>query len=380
MTAAHDAVRDHWDLFCRVVDNFGDIGIAWRLARQLNADGRRCVRLIVDGLASFAVIEPRVDRHRSMQTIDGLVVVGWDAIDETIVADVVIEVLGCGLPARYLDAMACRADRKPAWIDFEHLSAERWVDDFHGLPSPHPSLPLVKYFFYPGFGPRTGGLLLEPGLARRRDAFVEAPAEVAALWRRLGVDAPRPGERRLSLFVYDHAPADALAAALSRRVDERWSVVVPRQGTTAASLGDRRVPFLAIPFVDQDEYDRLLWACDVAFVRGEDSFVRAQAAGRPLVWQIYRQADRVHLAKLAAFEDRYEEGLAPVVRGAQRRLWSAWNDEPADLAAALDDWLDALPALRSHAEAWRSRLAAQPPAVERLVAFVAALRPRGLLD
>ena len=30
-------MRVTWDIFCSVVDNFGDIGVTWRLARQLVA-------------------------------------------------------------------------------------------------------------------------------------------------------------------------------------------------------------------------------------------------------------------------------------------------------------------------------------------------------
>ena len=44
-------------------------------------------------------------------------------------------------------------------------------------------------------------------------------------------------------------------------------------------------------------------------VRGEDSFVRAQWAALPFVWQAYPQADAAHLTKVAAFLDRYCIGL-----------------------------------------------------------------------
>ena len=30
-----------WDLFCRVIDNHGDLGVCWRLARDLAARGER---------------------------------------------------------------------------------------------------------------------------------------------------------------------------------------------------------------------------------------------------------------------------------------------------------------------------------------------------
>lgn len=368
-------MRDRWDLFCRVVDNYGDIGIAWRLARQLRDHAGLDVRLVVDRLDVFARIEARIDPDREVQVVDGIAVAAWSSIaqrgDEVDVAAVVVEVLGCGLPDAYLDAMVrCAAQRLPVWIDFEHLSAEPWVTGFHGLPSPHPTLPLIKHFFYPGFGGGTGGLWIEPGLDTRRRAFLASPDAVAALWRRLGVPPPEPGESRAALFAYPGAPLPALLQALAD--DGRWSVLVP--GAAAArAVGTARM--LPVPFVDQDDFDRLLWICDVDFVRGEDSFVRAQAAVRPFVWQIYRQAEDAHLTKLQAFETLYEAGLPTWAAQAQQRMWRAWNDRPDDLPGAARAWLAALPALRAHADAWRERVTAVSPLVERLVAFVEEREP-----
>ena len=367
MTRSTDG-RERWDVFCRVVDNYGDIGIAWRLARQLALDGRREVRVIVDRVDVFARIEPTVANGRVSK---GVAITAWSVCEreDGPVAAVVVELLGCGLPPRYLDAMVRTAASTPVvWIDFEHLSAEAWVPGFHGLPSPHAVLPLTKHFFYPGFGPRTGGLLVEPGIDERRVAFLASGEAVAAFWTRLGLAPPNADERRLALFAYPDAPVDALVRSLGAG----WTALVPG-GTTDATTR-------AIPFVDQDDFDRLLWLCDVNFVRGEDSFVRAQVAGKPFVWQIYRQADAVHLGKLAAFEALYEADLPTDAADAQRAMWAAWNDRHDDLPAAIDGWLAALPALRDHAERWRADLVAAPPLVDRLLAFVDGLRPSGLVN
>ena len=32
----------HWDMFCRVIDNYGDIGVCWRLAADLARAARAC--------------------------------------------------------------------------------------------------------------------------------------------------------------------------------------------------------------------------------------------------------------------------------------------------------------------------------------------------
>jgi uncharacterized repeat protein (TIGR03837 family) len=376
------ATPERWDLFCRVVDNFGDIGIAWRLARQLARSGEREIHLVVDRLDVFARIEARIDPARDLQIVDGITVIAWSSVEDAArdIAAVVVEVLGCGLPAGYVDAMV-RAARAAVWIDFEHLSAEAWVREFHGLPSPHPTLPLTKHFFYPGFDDATGGLLVEPGIARDRRVFLDSPAAIAALWQRLDVPALREGETRIALFAYPDAPFAALIDALSQ-ASGAWSVLVP-EGLPIPARGS--VTVHAIPFVDQDTFDRLLWACDANFVRGEDSFVRAQIAGRPFVWQVYRQSDAVHLTKLRAFETLYEAGLPATAAAAQRRLWTAWNERHDDMPEAVRDWVSQLPALRVHAAAWRQRLVEQSPLVDRLLAFVASRKsiprgPHGLLD
>ena len=62
----------------------------------------------------------------------------------------------------------------------------------------------------------------------------------------------------------------------------------------------------------------MLWACDALIIRGEDSFVRAQLAGKPFLWTIYPQEEDTHIVKLNAFLDRmaveYGEDAAPVWR------------------------------------------------------------------
>ena len=127
-----------------------------------------------------------------------------------------------------------------------------------------------------------------------------------------------------------------------------------------------------IPFLTQDDYDRLLWACDVNFVRGEDSFVRAQWAARPLVWHIYKQAEDAHRLKLAAFLARYRAGLAPDAAAAMERLWRAWNDD-SDVSTLWGAFDAAHEPLRMHAKAWATMLAKQSDLVSELVDFVAGL-------
>ena len=130
------------DIFCTVVDNFGDIGVSWRLARQLANEHGMAVRLWVDDLTSFARLCPQVDVMLDTQYQQAVEVRRWPAEFPPVEsAALVIEAFACRLPQRYEAAMAARVD-KPVWINLEYLTAEDWVEGCHRLPSPHPTLPL----------------------------------------------------------------------------------------------------------------------------------------------------------------------------------------------------------------------------------------------
>jgi uncharacterized repeat protein (TIGR03837 family) len=340
----------HWDIFCRVIDNFGDIGVSWRLARQLVAEHGVQVRLWVDQIASLHALCPSVNISALQQTVEGVAV--FQAAYEVpyaqpadVVTDVVVEAFGCGLPQAYIDAMTARKT-KPLWIILEYLSAEPWVREHHGLPSPHPQLDWPRYFFFPGFTAGTGGVLREAALLSCRDAF-DAQGELArrAFWSRLRFDDVPHDAITVSLFAYAHAPYAALLDACAQG-PSRVVLAIPggplATGVRSylqcgearcANRGNLEVRF--VPFVPQAEYDELLWACDINFVRGEDSFVRAQWAGRPFVWHIYPQAESAHRVKLDAFLNVFVENAA----GAQavRELWHAWNGV-ADAPPVAEAW------------------------------------------
>ena len=198
-----------WDIFCTVIDNYGDIGVCWRLARQLVAEHGMAVRLWVDDLHRLAPLHPEIDTRLECQQACGVEIRQWEQ-DFPIVepADVVIEGFGCTLPMVYEHAMASRA-KPPVWINLEYLSAEAWVESCHLLPSPHPYLKLTKYFFFPGFTEGTGSLLREAGLLEAREAF---HATAGAFRATLGLPPANPNELLVSLFSYDTAPIRELLA------------------------------------------------------------------------------------------------------------------------------------------------------------------------
>lgn len=368
-----------WDVFCRVVDNYGDIGVCWRLARQLVAEHRLRVCLWVDDLAAFRRICPEVDPALDHQVCRGVTVRRWtDAFPAVEPADVVVEAFACTLPESYLRAMATR-QAKPRWINLEYLSAEQWVEECHGLASPSPRLPLTKHFFFPGFTEKTGGVLLEHDLESRRQAFVQDEGERAAFWQQLGLPFPAGGEIRISLFCYRQGRVEALFA-LWQEQGERTTCLVP-EGIAGQAIGAffgqpraesgrvfhrGNLEVRILPFLEQDEYDRLLWACDCNFVRGEDSFVRAQWARQPMVWQPYAQEEGVHLHKLEAFLDRYCDGLDGQAAQAVKSLWRAWSLGEG-VAEAWPAFRVQWGELKRHAVHWAERLTGAGDLAHKLV-------------
>ncbi|HAF55386.1 MAG TPA: elongation factor P maturation arginine rhamnosyltransferase EarP, partial [Thauera sp.] len=176
--------RPKWEIFCQVVDNFGDIGVCWRLARDLARRDAAGVRLWVDDWAVLTRICPAAAGMdpASGGTLDGVSLRHWTpAFAASVPGEIVIEAFACELPAAQLEAMAAMAVA-PVWINLEYLSAEDWVAGCHGLASPHPRLPLTKHFFFPGFDENTGGLLREADLLARRDRFLAQPQGLSA-WR-----------------------------------------------------------------------------------------------------------------------------------------------------------------------------------------------------
>jgi uncharacterized repeat protein (TIGR03837 family) len=343
-----------WDIFCRVIDNHGDIGVCWRLAADLGGRGEQ-VRLWTDDASALGWMAP--------QGAAGVQVRPWTGSTAAEPGDVVVEAFGCQLEDAFQAALARRTretGRQPAWINLEYLSAEAWVESCHRLPSPvlaGPAKGLLKHFFYPGFTAATGGLLREPALLSRQAAF-----DRGAWLRAQGLAFQ--GERLVSLFCYEPPGLAALLAELARcAAPTRLLVTAGRAASAVQQLLDAGLDpgLLAIdwlPLLPQVAYDELLWSCDFNFVRGEDSLVRALWAGKPFAWNIYPQDDSVHLQKLDAFLDWMD--APPTLRA----LHAAWNGAGRDWPGlSIADWIAPV----CHA---RDRAAALPDLASSLMQFV----------
>jgi len=363
----------HWDIFCKVIDNYGDVGVCWRLAADLAAR-RQKVRLWCDDLSALTWLAP----GSVHQGVPGVEVVAWTkAPTPTPPGDVVIEAFGCDPPADFVHRMAQRVS-PPVWINLEYLSAEAWVERCHGLPSPQSSGPgagLTKWFFYPGFTEATGGLLREPDLMDRRASFDRMA------WLRSRGLSLQAGERLVVLFCYANPALPALLQMLGDQPTLLALTPGPAQEQVHRLALPRRVRSIDLPWLSQAEFDHLLWSADLNLIRGEDSLVRAIWAGRPFLWQLYPQSDGAHGVKSAAFLDKLLSGSGEQAAGSWpwaaklRLLWNVWNGLQTQRKAT-EPTLEELswPELETWtlaAEQLRTKLLRQPDLSSQLIQFVA---------
>lgn len=341
------------DIFCEVVDNFGDAGVCWRMARILNKEQNWRIRLFCSDLNTLAKIATKIDPSLPEQTVDGILVLPWDAAQEANPSQIVLETFGCKIPDSFENRIALTKPA-PLWINVEYLSAEAWVKDWHTLPSPHPRLPVTKYYFYPGFMKGTGGVLFEKDYLYKETEFTIHRKELLD-----SIGANPDSEFNLFLFCYPGPWLELLAQAL--RKDQRSVQILAAPGKAREDLkkhlqgNEQFLHFVDLPYVDQKEFDQWLWISDSLIVRGEESFVRAQLSAKPFIWNIYPIQTGEHLEKLSAFADCRTPYL-----GELSELWKAvniaWNTGDSAFIALWPQWRNSQQELAKSALLWRKHL------------------------
>ena len=336
-----------------------------RLATDLASRGER-VRLWLDDTSALLWMAPEPHPHIEVRT--------WQHrlnIQNLPPSQILVEAFGCDIDPEFVAAYVGwvrAADQKPIWINLEYLSAETFVERCHGLPSPVMSGPgkgMTKSFFYPGFTSKMGGLLKEPALNERLAHFDRTQWLHA---HGIGVGT----ELLVSLFCYEPPALDALLEQWATTDTPTRLLVTAGRATQAVQaaiknknaskplwnvLGQLSISYL--PLLSQPDFDHLLWACDLNFVRGEDSLVRAIWANKPFVWQIYPQDDEAHAPKLEAFL-----ALLPP-NDAWRDFHRVWNGLSQAPLPAID-----LPLWQAAASAFRTRQVKQIDLVSQLLGFV----------
>ena len=296
-------------ILCKVVDNFGDIGFVYRLARALSEeDDSLKLRLIVSDLPSFAALAPEVDASKSEQIYQGWQIYDWNAAEEckraftTNPPSIILECFQCGRPDWLEDILF---DKDAAGdivqiVNIDYLTAEDYADDFHLLKSGTRSPRVKKINFMPGFTDKTAGLILDRDFVKARKEAVKDKCEDS-------------GQKPFTLVFFSYErDCSPLVKALDAFQKQRKQPV-----HLLLAAGKSHAPFMkaweeggkpfaveSLPFLPQQEWDALLCQSDWNFVRGEDSLSRACLTGVPFVWQAYIQEEDYHLVKLAALNER----------------------------------------------------------------------------
>lgn len=373
----------HWDIFCRIVDNFGDIGICWRLSQQLVREHHQQVRLFIDNLAIASKIIPNLNTELTSQIINSIEICTWPKANENIKpAEVALETFSCELPTTYLEAMQAST----LWINLEYLSAEPWVADFHARGSNNTKV--TRHFFFPGFTDATGGLIRETDVFQTNNELANSqPRQWDFLQNH---NLKHDDALKVSLFSYFHAPIPSLLNAMAesnQRIDcyVPFSSIVPKVAEyfgvnssqlnsiqTGEKFSQKNLNVTILPFLSQSDYDKLLAICDINFVRGEDSWIRAIWAANPFIWQPYLQTENTHFTKLNAFLDLFYSSCDETAKHSVYEVHTAWVAGNITVPV-WQTYLDNLPILKQYTLQRANQLAEQNDLAAKLVIFLQKL-------
>ncbi len=357
------------DIFCKVIDNFGDAGFSWRLAKALKNEKNIIITLWINELSVLQKICSKVKVLQEEQYVDNIKIINSKK-KEYLPSDLVIEIFGSKLPIEYIKKMM-EMKIQPVWINLEYLSAEPWIEAYHLLPSLHPKYSLKKYFFFPGFTKKTGGFLKEIDYEKKIKNFSEQKKK---LFDDLGIDKSKT-QILVSFFCYEFSPLEYL---LKEMINGPPVIcLIPEFLIDNFNLCDQKLRYFSncknikiifFPMLDQNIYDQLLLSCDLNFVRGEDSFIRAQISSKPFIWQPYKQVKKTHLVKLDFFLEKFCSDLSKDNALIYKSFNYWWNNKRSNKC----NWnklIKILPVLKSHGEKWSKDTKNNSCLVDRIFDF-----------
>lgn len=299
-------------VLCKVVDNFGDIGVVFRLCRALSELKKNLeIRLVVSNLDSFAKISKGIDSSKTFQEFRGWKVFDWN--DNALCKkefsknppEFILECFQCGRP-EWLEELlfSPQFNLNVQIVNVEYLTAESWADDFHLLKSGTRSAKIKKINFMPGFTKKTGGLILDKNFMRCLSEKKFALNLVKQNLDKKILSEDFSDSFKILIFSYPKN-FDFLASAIKKFSFLKKIIVFVASGAGAdsakISLKKFKVDFVCLPFMQQEVWDAFLSLMDFSFVRGEDSFSRCCLFGNPFIWNIYPQEEEFHIVKLNAF-------------------------------------------------------------------------------
>lgn len=331
-------------VLCRVVDNFGDIGVAYRLVKSLVELGRKSeedkakINLVVDDMEAFSKINNRINPSLSFQEMDGMCIYAWNDYDfcyrqfsggNNVHLQVILELFQCGRPD-WMEKILFDEDLNHTVniIMIDYLTAEDYAETFHCLESLTRRKKVQKVNFMPGFTEKTGGLILGKEFERKTSGDKKC--------------------EKILFFCYDRIDNGWLPVvrAVNSLKNETELLVAQGKGMisfmeAASQIKEKERHFVLkqLSFMNQEEWDELMISCSFLFIRGEESLSRACLMGIPFVWHAYPQSDEYQLVKVNALLERMRRHFKPDDFEAVRKVWIDFNAprEKVDNAAFEED-------------------------------------------
>ncbi len=347
------------DIFCNVVDNFGNAGVCLRLARVLSSQFK--VTLWCNHLQTINTITTSQDRSNGRLTIRE-----WnpDSVSAMEPGAAVIMAFSCRAETILLEKL--RARRTPV-INLEYFCCEDWVEGMHTLSAPADGL--NGYYFFPGVTGRTGGMICEPEFKARIEAAAARKSGSIRTVTLFSYANPRVAE---VLRALENSSKPALITVFAGKALDNINQIMDSRMQTGDEYSSGRLTFRISPMLSQEEYDQQLLNADLNLVRGEDSIARAMLAGRPFLWQIYPQEENYHLVKLdALFTQMSRLHISKNALAELKEATSAYNSAP-DSSFDLSGWdIDAFEeSWQELSRAWSSYLTSMVPLQDQLTAFI----------
>ena len=340
-------------ILCKVVDNFGDIGVVYRLARALS-DLRSGLELtlVVSNLESFHKMASQIDPKKPVQDFkyknSTWKIIDWNLTQSPVSTEdfsIILECFQCGRPDWLEDLLfADDFTRTVQIIQIDYLTAEEYADEFHLLKSGTRKANIKKIFFMPGFTEKTAGLIINQvenlgataspsGVTPFAHAHCLHPVSATS-----GLHTLAQPAFKIFFFAYED-DCSAVVKGIAdfqnkmRETDSDFSVVVYlAEGKSSAPFEEKwkilNSPFkiVKIPFLQQEEFDYFITTMDFLFVRGEDSLARAALTGLPYIWQAYKQDENYQLVKVNALIDRMKDYFEPELFEPIQAFWQSYND------------------------------------------------------
>lgn len=305
------------DIFCEIIDNYGDIGVVYRTAKELQKIFPKSkIRVFLNRLDEFKKINSQVLDLPS-QNIDGIEYITFDYLrdnaNELLTAQVIIEAFGCQIPEEYMEIAY---DNSELLINLEYLSAEDWIEDFHLQSSPLGRGKLKKVFFMPGFTEKSGGVITDSNYLER----IQRVLENKEFYEKKYLSDIEDRENKIvgTLFSYEKnftplledlkkLDKDVVILAMGEKTQDSLRKILKNFSIEdfRNSLKYGKIEIRFLNFLNQEEYEELINIVDFNFVRGEDSFIRAVLTGKPYMWHIYCQEEYAHMDKIEGFLDKY---------------------------------------------------------------------------